>query len=193
MASPPTNMPPYGGPPPRPNWWSRNWKWFVPAGCLTVVVLFAAFVGGIVMLVFGSMKQADVYKEALARAQSDPAVAQKLGSPIEPGMFLSGNINVNGPSQIGDSHPWSEGQRNDLCGSDQKCGQMELRAHASSSRWRRHAHRSPAGFTGTMRRMGARKRPLRSGLFLQSASARRAETVVLPVDQEPRSESSPFG
>jgi hypothetical protein len=98
MASPPTNMPPYGGPPPHPNWWSRNWKWFVPAGCLTVILLFAAFVGGIVMLVFGSMKQADVYKEALARAQSDPAVAQKLGSPIEPGMFLSGNINVNGPS-----------------------------------------------------------------------------------------------
>jgi len=61
-------------------------------------LLFAAFVGGIVMLVFGSMKQADVYKEALARAQSDPAVAQKLGSPIEPGMFVSGNINVNGPS-----------------------------------------------------------------------------------------------
>jgi hypothetical protein len=98
MASPPTNMPPYGAPPPRPNWWSRNWKWFVPAGCLTVILLFAAFVGGMVMLVFGSMKQADVYKEALARAQSDPAVAQKLGSPIEPGMFLSGNINVNGPS-----------------------------------------------------------------------------------------------
>jgi len=98
MASPPTSMPPYGTPPPRPNWWSRNWKWFVPAGCLTVVLLFAASVGGIVMLVFGSMKQADVYKEALARAQSDPVVAQKLGSPIESGMFLSGNINVNGPS-----------------------------------------------------------------------------------------------
>ena len=51
-----------------------------------------------VMLVFGSMKQADVYKQAVARAQSDPAVAQRLGSPIEAGMFLSGNINVNGPS-----------------------------------------------------------------------------------------------
>jgi len=44
------------------------------------------------------MKQAEVYKQAVARAQSDPVVAQKLGSPVEPGMFLSGNINVNGPS-----------------------------------------------------------------------------------------------
>ena len=98
MAAPPTNFPPPGMPPQRPNWWSRNWKWFVPAGCLTIVLLFAAFIGGIVMIVFGSMKQADVYKQAVARAQSDPVVVQKLGSPIETGMFLSGNINVNGPS-----------------------------------------------------------------------------------------------
>jgi hypothetical protein len=60
--------------------------------------LFAAFVGAFVFLIFGSMKQADVYKQALAKAQSDPVVAQKLGSPIKPGMLLSGNINVSGPS-----------------------------------------------------------------------------------------------
>ena len=98
MGSPPMNMPTPGMPPRRASWWSRNWKWFVPVGCLTIMLLFVAFVGGLVMLVFGSMKQADVYKLALARAQSDPAVAQKLGSPIEPGTFLSGNINVNGPN-----------------------------------------------------------------------------------------------
>ena len=98
MASPPTNMPPPGMPPQPSSWWSRNWKWFVPAGCLTIVLLVAAFISGIVMIVFGSMKQADVYKQALARAQSDPQVVQRFGSPIEPGMFLSGNININGPS-----------------------------------------------------------------------------------------------
>jgi hypothetical protein len=98
MGSPPMNMPPAAMPSSRASWWSRNWKWFVPAGCLTIILLFVAFVGGLVMLVSGSMKQADVYKQAFARAQSDPAVAQKLGSPIEPGMFPSGNINVNGPS-----------------------------------------------------------------------------------------------
>ena len=91
-------MPPPGMPSQRPSWWSRNWKWFVPAGCLTIILLFVAFIGGIVMIAFGSMKQADVYKEAVARAQSDPLVVQKLGSPIGPGMFLSGNINVNGTS-----------------------------------------------------------------------------------------------
>ena len=97
MTSPPI-MPSPGIPPQRPSWWSRNWKWFVPAGCLTIILLFVAFVGGIVMLIFGSMKQADVYKQAIERAQADPQVVQKLGSPIEPGMFPSGNINVSGPS-----------------------------------------------------------------------------------------------
>ncbi len=98
MATPPAYLPPPGIPPQSTSWWSRNWKWFVPAGCLTLILLFVAFIAAMVMLVFGSMKQADVYKQAVARAQSDPAVLQKLGSPIETGMFLSGNINVNGPS-----------------------------------------------------------------------------------------------
>ena len=97
MASP-TNLPPPNLPPQRPGWWSRNWKWVVPVGCLTIILLFAAFVGAIVFLIFGSMKQSDVYKEAIARAQRDPIIAEKLGSPIKPGMFITGNININGPS-----------------------------------------------------------------------------------------------
>ena len=27
--------------PPRPNWWSRNWKWLVPVLCLAGVVMVA--------------------------------------------------------------------------------------------------------------------------------------------------------
>jgi hypothetical protein len=96
--STPTNFPSPGTPPPRQSWWSRNWKWFVPTGCLTLILLFAAFIGAIVLLIFGSMKQADAYKHSLAKARTDPVVAQKLGTPIKPGMWLSGNININGPS-----------------------------------------------------------------------------------------------
>ena len=134
-------MPPPGMPSQRPSWWSRNWKWFVPAGCLTIILLFVAFMGGIVMIAFGSMKQADVYKEAVARAQSDPLVVQKLGSPIEPGMFLSGNINVNGTSgEAKLSYPRPEGQRHNLRRSHEERGEVELRADASGGRRRRHAH-----------------------------------------------------
>src|SRR6266513_4730507 len=83
---------------PNPNWWKRNWKWFVSLGCFTVALLFLAFVGSILVIVFSAMKSTDVYKEALARAKADPAVIEALGSPLKDGLLLSGNTNVNGAS-----------------------------------------------------------------------------------------------
>jgi len=83
---------------PKPNWWRRNWKWFVPLCCFTVALLFLVFVGSIVLIVFSAMKSTDVYKEALARTKADPAVTEALGSPIKDGFLVSGNTNVNGAS-----------------------------------------------------------------------------------------------
>jgi Cytochrome oxidase complex assembly protein 1 len=82
----------------RPNWWRRNWEWFVPAGCFTVALLFLGFVGSILVIVFSAMKSTDVYKTALARAKADPAVIEALGSPIRDGFLVSGNTNMNGAS-----------------------------------------------------------------------------------------------
>ena len=70
----------------------------MPLGCFTVALLFLAFVGSIVVIVFSAMKSTDVYKEALARAEADPAVIEALGSPIKDGFLMSGNTNVNGAS-----------------------------------------------------------------------------------------------
>ena len=83
---------------PRPSWWSRNWMWFVPTGCLSIALLGAAFFCAILMVVFGALKSTDVYKTALKEAQANSAVTEALGTPIKDGMFLSGNTNVNGPS-----------------------------------------------------------------------------------------------
>jgi Cytochrome oxidase complex assembly protein 1 len=91
-------QPPISPATPRPNWWERNWKWFVPLGCFSVALLFVAFVGSIVLIVFSAVKSTDVYKDALARAKADPAVIEALGSPITEGFLLSGNTNVNGAS-----------------------------------------------------------------------------------------------
>jgi hypothetical protein len=85
-------------PTPKPNWWTRNWKWFVPVGCLSTAVLFVVFVGSIVLIVFSAVKSTDVYKDALARAKAHPAVIEALGSPITEGFLVSGNTNVNGAS-----------------------------------------------------------------------------------------------
>ena len=43
------------------------------------------------------MKQSDAYKIALARAQTNPALIEAIGSPISQTGIISGNSNVNGP------------------------------------------------------------------------------------------------
>jgi hypothetical protein len=84
--------------PVRGNWWSRNWKWFVPAGCLSLIVLFAAFVGSILLVATTAMKSSDAYKEAVAKAQANPEVVEALGTPITTGFFTSGSVNTSGSS-----------------------------------------------------------------------------------------------
>ena len=84
--------------PPSRNWWQRNWKWFVPAGCLTIIVLGVAFVTGIVLLVFGAIKSSDAYQIALNRAKADPRVIEAIGTPIKAGLVVSGSTKVTGDS-----------------------------------------------------------------------------------------------
>ena len=99
--APPPPPPPFTpAPQPQPaGWWSRNWKWFVPTGCcLTPLVLGGALAAFIVLVIFGAMKQTDVYQTALARAKADQRVTNALGTPIEEGWLLSGNTEVSGSS-----------------------------------------------------------------------------------------------
>jgi hypothetical protein len=90
---------------PQRSWWSRNWKWVVPVGCLVLVLpllALAGFIGGILAIVFGSIKSTDVCQQALALAKSNPAVIEALGEPVEDGWLMSGNINTSGPSGSAD-------------------------------------------------------------------------------------------
>ena len=70
----------------------------MPLGCFSIAMLFVVFVGSIALLVFSAMKSSEVYKDALARAKTHPAVIEALGSPVTEGLLLSGNTNVNGAS-----------------------------------------------------------------------------------------------
>lgn len=79
-------------------WLGRNWTWFVPAGCLSIIVLVLGGFALLVVSAFGIMKSSDAYKDAMARVTADTAVQAALGTPIEAGRFVTGNINVNGPS-----------------------------------------------------------------------------------------------
>src|SRR5207244_4022815 len=83
---------------PKRNWWGRNWKWVVPAGCLAGVLLCGGVVALTVGLVFGAIKSSEPYTEALARAKADDRVKDLLGEPVEAGYWVTGEISISGPS-----------------------------------------------------------------------------------------------
>jgi len=64
--------------------------------------LLVAFVAGLFVIVFSSFRASDVYKESLARAQADPQVQQWLGTPIEPGWLMTGDLKISGESGSAD-------------------------------------------------------------------------------------------
>jgi hypothetical protein len=87
---PPTTAAPGG------SWLGRNWLWALPVGCLGVVLLLVGFVVGVLLLAMASLRSTDLYREALARAESDPRVAAALGAPIEAGLWVQGSIEIEG-------------------------------------------------------------------------------------------------
>ncbi len=78
------------------NWWQRNWKWLAPTAggiillCVICPVLF--------FTLFEELRSSEVYQMALKEAKSNPDVVQVLGEPVEPGWWLNGSIEVNGPT-----------------------------------------------------------------------------------------------
>ena len=91
---PPGPYPGYPYQPPRPpSWFSRNWPWFVPVGCVGTLALFAVFGVGIAMTVFGTMKNSEPYTTALTRARANPRVVAALGTPIKESFYVLGRIN----------------------------------------------------------------------------------------------------
>ena len=83
---------------PQSNWFSRNWKWAAPTGCLLVVLLVGAFVASIFFFVFSMMKSNDAYQHSMDVARHDARVVAALGTPIEEGWFVSGSFDESGGS-----------------------------------------------------------------------------------------------
>ena len=85
---PPT---PGATPPPRPK----------RSTTTTVIWIVAICVGGAAALlvgVFTLLGSSDVTKSAVSRAQTNPAVIERLGQPIKQGWLVQGKIQVSGPS-----------------------------------------------------------------------------------------------
>ncbi len=87
---------------PRRGWWASNWVWVVPVGCLGLVAIAVALVGGLVFAVFGSLRQSWACEHGLELVRGSPAVVAALGEPIEAGFWVSGSVSVSGPSGSAD-------------------------------------------------------------------------------------------
>ncbi len=87
---------------PAKSWWGRNWKWMVPLWVVTPMLLFGGLITLVVLLVFGLVQSTLAYQEALAAARSDVEVTAALGTPIEAGRFVTGNVEVNPGSGYAD-------------------------------------------------------------------------------------------
>ena len=107
-----TQMPPSS--PPRRSWWSRNWMWAAPVGCLAPVLICGGLITVLMITIFGMMKSAEPYTASLAAAQAHPQVQAALGTPIEAGAMVTGEINLENSSGHADlsysiSGPQGEG------------------------------------------------------------------------------------
>ena len=79
----------------RRNWWSRNWKWLVPVGCLLPILICGGFIALIFGFVNGAIKKSEPYQHAMAQALAHPDVVKLLGQPIVPGTMATGSIHLN--------------------------------------------------------------------------------------------------
>jgi hypothetical protein len=76
-------------------------KWAL-IGCVAVVIIGLLGLAAIVIVVFGAIKSTDAYKGARDRAQRDPRVIAALGTPMETGIWVSGNVKIENSSGSAD-------------------------------------------------------------------------------------------
>jgi hypothetical protein len=80
---------------PQPGWWSRNWKWVVPVGCLGIVASCGCLGAVLVYAGFSSLSKMGAYTEAVALATGDAQVQRALGAPIDPGLPRQSSVHSN--------------------------------------------------------------------------------------------------
>ena len=70
--------------------------WVVSVGCLSMILLGCLFIMSIFGVATTALKSSDAYAIAMSTAEHDPIVIAELGSPLKPGFFVSGSVNVSG-------------------------------------------------------------------------------------------------
>lgn len=74
--------------------------WCLPCGCIGAVVLVGGGGLAIALLVFSFLKSTAPFQQSLQAIQNDPRVVEYLGTQIEDGWWVSGNVNINNTSGV---------------------------------------------------------------------------------------------
>ena len=73
----------------------------IGCGCVSLILVGALVIGGILFIAAKALKSADAYTESIAAVEANPDAVAALGTPIEPGFMPSGNINLtNGEGDV---------------------------------------------------------------------------------------------
>ncbi len=79
-------------------WWRRHLKLTIALGVIAGVLSISGFVMAVCALTFGIMKKSGAYQQAVAAARADSYVVETLGTPIEEGFFVMGQIELTNDS-----------------------------------------------------------------------------------------------
>ena len=89
-------------PPPPPGARSKKTNkklvWTIVAVVVVVLLLAVLFVGAVGAAIFAGMRSSDPYRFAMQTAARDPRVVARLGSPVQAGWLVGGNIDLRNDS-----------------------------------------------------------------------------------------------
>ncbi len=77
----------------QPNWFSRNWKWLVPVGCLVPLMCCGGFSAITFFTVSKVIQSSGAFAGAIAEVNASDEVDDVLGVPVTPGFGLQGEVN----------------------------------------------------------------------------------------------------
>lgn len=80
------------------SWFSRNWKWLLPLVIILPIFTCACCPAIPITMAFSLIKSSDPYQHSLEAAQSSDALQGTLGTPIDAGFLVTGNVNISGDS-----------------------------------------------------------------------------------------------
>jgi hypothetical protein len=78
------------------NWFGRNWKWAIPSlGCLIIIVFAIFLAGAMVVKVTDLFKESVPYTDGMAALKNNEFVIEEIGEPIEPSGMFQGNVSYS--------------------------------------------------------------------------------------------------